>query len=303
MNNPAATLTSLLPDLRAAHAAELGVNNTPAQRFDRIRGDLEAAWKADADTEGLAVAELEARWAYIVDRAFARAKEFPSLRDRLDLSNEPAALPTTLLRPLGRGLDECTHTRMLGALLDRTQNRDLATRLLKAMLDALDAKHAFGEAELASATVEIEPGWDYKRTTVQPDLVISLSSGGVRRLVVIENKIRATDHENQLDSYALLARERDKDALLIYLTPHGAEPELAKQTADDWQKLSYWKLAIAWRRELATSRESGTWTDMLRLYLASILQDVLNVHLPDAPSRGAEARLVDYLHAALGESA
>lgn len=296
------SLTRLMAEARAVHAVEFRSNVTPEQRFERIRSGLQRVWSEDFDGERNAVLELESRWHEITSAAFAQAKDFPALLARLHLQDEPAAMATTLLRPMGRDLDECSHTRILGALLDSSQSGRMACRLLSAMLKVVapTEDRGFDDEALNAATIEVEPEWMMGTRPIYPDLVIRVQTPALSRLMVIENKIRATDHEGQLDSYAECAGREDADAVLIYLTPKGSDPVSAEEP-NRWIRLSYWKLATAWRRELALHNEAGAWTDVLRLYLASVLQDVLGERLPHVPSRAAQLRLVDYVRAALGE--
>jgi hypothetical protein len=134
---------------------------------------------------------------------------------------------------------------------------------------------------------------------VYPDLRIRVRGSTRDKLILIENKIDDVDRENQLRSYAECAfiQHVKDDVTLLYLTPTGAPP-----TSDvgphDWKPISYRNLAIAWRAVLARAAPSPR-TEVLRLYLGTIVQEIWRVRLADATSPGARSQLVPYLRAAL----
>ncbi|WP_437290969.1 PD-(D/E)XK nuclease family protein [Sorangium sp. So ce406] len=264
-------------------------------------------WEQELDRERFNIAALEAQWEAFIGRAFVGAAKFRDLHARLDLAREPGALSVTLLGPLGKERDERSHTRMLRALLDRSASGALAAKLLRALLGVVRGGGAELEvpaASLAEATIEIDPEWRVgpKPRFVYPDLVISVPLPEKRLVVVIENKIDARDHEGQLDAYREYAEQAfdDSEVMLVYLTPRGDEPDAADR-AEPWKLMSYRELAVAWRRVLARETETSAWTEMLRLYLATILQGVLGERILVPPSRAVQARLLPYLEAALGE--
>jgi hypothetical protein len=196
---------------------------------------------------------------------------------------------------------------MLRALLDPAASEALGVKLLRAFLGVVrggGAELDVPVASLGEATVEIDPEWriDPKPRFVYPDLVISVPLPEKRLVVVVENKIDARDHDGQLDSYREYAEQAfdDSEVLLVYLTPRGDEPDAAERP-EPWKLMSYRELAVAWRRVLAREEETSAWTEVLRLYLATILQGVLRERILDPPSRAVQARLLPYLEAAQGE--
>lgn len=290
-----------LADAGAVHAL-LFSKEDAAERFARLRPDLLDVWERELDRERIQVRALEDGWKAFTDRAFAGAARFEELYARLDLAREPAALPVTLLGPLGREQDERSHTRMLGALLDPGVAGELGAKLLRAFLGVVEggeAGDAWTDAEIRRARVEIEPGWrvEGKDRVVYPDLVLFVPRAEAEQVIVVENKINARDHEGQLESYRAYAERHFDTPVLVYLTPGAHSPD-DKEEAEVWASRGYWPVVQAFRRVLVQERDGGAWVEVLRLYLAAILQGVLHVRLHLNPGRAVQATLIPYLEAA-----
>jgi hypothetical protein len=221
---PLTHIKAVVQDAVAAHLREFGEALPPTQHFARLSGDLDAVSRAEFDQEGTDLAILESRWQVITDSAFAKANEFTRLLARIDMSREPAALATTLFGPLNRDLDEVSHTRVIGRLLDSGASGALGAALLRAVMSEVLGPSAASEItdpEIVGAHVKIEPEWCLKRRRqpplyLFPDIVVEISRQPRPLLMVIENKIRARDGDGQLDNYAERARQRvDAEVVLV----------------------------------------------------------------------------------------
>lgn len=266
----------------------------PSAAFARLRGDLLQVWTVVRPEAGL-VAFVESRWATLTSSAFADADAYDRLVPLIDLGSDPAALGVHLLGVISRPRSEVLHTQALGRLINPRCSGLLGQSLLASMLRLCEVE--VRSKDLAHAIVDIHPEYRHGRTQrrIYPDLRVRLGHS----LVLIENKIDDKDREGQLDSYADCVRETPHT--LVYLTPDGSLPVSANSTKS-WHTLSYRALAIAWRGVL--SRVSpGAWTEVLRLYLATVVQEVWGLHWTKNPSRATRARIVPYLRAAAQEIA
>jgi PD-(D/E)XK nuclease superfamily protein len=276
-------------------AAEVLAEERPdgSVAFSRLRDDLLATWRDECGNEDGLVRALEAHWSSLTDAAFAGAAEYDELVIQIDRGWEPAALDASLLALTTSPRNENAHTRAIGALIDPRRAGEVGRSLLRATLGLVN--FTVTDDSLQQAVVDVEPEYRLgrRRRCVYPDLRIQLPNA----VVLIENKIDVHDHHGQLDGYAQCV-SRVERAVLVYLTPDGRRPVAASKP---WMTVSYQELAIAWRRVLRDA-EPGPWTESLRLYLATIVQDVWGVRMNANPSRATRARLVPYLKAAAGDS-
>ena len=113
------------------------------------------------------------------------------------------------------------------------------------------------------------------------DVWIELVEEGRSLFVVIENKVDAGEHGDQLSAYegavwqrARARRHLNFEARLIFLTPDGRPPgdEVDKKL---WIPISYRQLACALACAGRDAPEPGR--SMLMLYTASILRHVLGI--------------------------
>jgi hypothetical protein len=297
MGNMAQAFDRIRTDLQMLSAAR----PTAAKRFARIRDDLlrlhtrsaqRAAFRAAADA--------------FFDRVFA-APDYTNLAEKADRLRDPALLNASLLGCLNRSRRETLHTQALAGLLN-PQRCDHGELLLRAFLN--QAREGLTDGiELKWTTVRAECTLELPRKgrteRPRPDLLFELrgaEGSAPSRVVVVENKIDALDHDNQLDDYSAAASLRYPRAELyfVYLTLHGAAP--AQDVDSSWQTFSYETLALMLRRQLAildrSEAVSHGWRDVLRLYLATIVQDLLQWRIFDQQSRASRWRASRYLQAA-----
>jgi len=250
----AAIFEQLLPDLKEAHDRQF-LQEDALEVFNRLREDLHAAWDDEATTkedEGRIVKELEAVWPALLAAAYEPVKDFDRLLAMINLKTEPAAMDVDLLGVLGRWRDEVSHTQAIAALMNPSRSGDLGVALLRAFVREADRRaEDWSDAALKQARVLPEGTYEILGRAIRPDVVVHIGEGSNSVLVVVENKVDAKDHENQLDDYARWALAQGAGAtLFVYLTPSGLPPTHLKRK-HDWKSMSYSQLATAWRRVLA----------------------------------------------------
>ena len=273
----------------------------PVTRFARVRDDL-----LKVETRAAQRAAFRAGAEGFFERAFA-APDYEELATKVDRATDPASLATNLLRALNRSRRETLHTQALAGLLDpaRCEYGDL---LLRVLLEELQPGLVDGAA-LNYTSVLVEHAIDLPRkgyvARPRPDITLELrmqEKADPHRVVVIENKIDAIDRDGQLDDYAQAMTLRYPQATLhlVYLTIFGSEPTQKLESA--WQCFSYKSLALMLRRQLAIfdlrDGASHGWREILRLYLATIVQDLLRWSIFDQKSRASRWRARGYLQAA-----
>lgn len=297
MENTAQVFDRIRADLVALAATRISLED----RFARMRDDLlkvqtrsaqRAAFCASADA--------------FFERAFA-APDYAVLSKKVDRPMDPAQLDTSLLGSLNRSRRETLHTQALAGLLD-PQRCKHGEMLLTALLNQIREGLTEGIAPKWT-TVRVECAIDLpgrgRTKHPRPDLLFELRSAEAvapSGVLIIENKVDARDHEGQLDDYAEAAKLRYPQAELqfVYLTLRGSAP--TRDIDSSWQTLSYETLALLFRRQLAILDQcegvGHGWCDILRLYLATIVQDLLLWPIFDQQSRSARWRALRYLQAA-----
>jgi hypothetical protein len=179
---------------------------------------------------------------------------------------------------------EVAHTRALAWLLDPSNEHGFDNALVKSMLEKLDwpgRRRAF-----CVRSVEAERFYknsaeeDAGRTDVWLEGLWGDTQGGKPGLIVIEAKIDACEGEEQLRRYDteirrwLGGRRIETDSVCrIFLTADGRKA----RTAEDWEALSFSKLAKAFC-DAANSLRTKPGYHYLCLYIASVLKEIL--HLP-----------------------
>ena len=199
--------------------------------------------------------------------------------------DDPIELPLDLLGPLARTLDETTHTRALAFLLDRTRTHGFGTNVLMELIGRCPkSPKTLRILRLASCAshIPVEPEFRFRtdfsadRSLARCDIRLEVKGTKANAIVIIENKIRHTESDGQLDWYEKHAdkwcdEHHPAEQLLIYLTRHGDEASSSK-----WINLSYLDLACALRQVWMRSKNAhgSSW---LRLYIATIARGLLQI--------------------------
>ncbi|MBU2525609.1 MAG: PD-(D/E)XK nuclease family protein [Bacteroidetes bacterium] len=135
--------------------------------------------------------------------------------------------------------EEQTHSRFIAELLNPKGSHGFGSVFLNEFLNELGEKNHI-KTESANVYVEksIGPRDDLKRTGGKIDILIEDDES---KRIIIENKIYATEQENQLERY----HNFDKSAKLLYLTLYG---ELSESEFDEknYIPISYSEFIINW---------------------------------------------------------
>jgi hypothetical protein len=196
--------------------------------------DLRTVWTEEfggSDEQSL-IAHLEEHWPAFTGAAF---KEERLARDKLNLldARDPLFLDADLLGAINRHRHEPTHTRAIGFLIDPERSGKLGVALLRALLDTVDPQGGWDmcpDDDLRKARIRIEPACELPNgRTASPDLVVRVVAEEGEVLFVIENKVGAFDHEDQLQSYESWANGQKVGRVIrvvqVYLTPEGDPPK------------------------------------------------------------------------------
>lgn len=152
-----------------------------------------------------------------------------TMKDQINLFSDPKfiALEKALMRfngfeILGVELSENRNSNVLAWLLDENGNHGLGRVFLTEFLPTLLCDH---------------PKENEKFTVYREKDHLDITLVSNRRCVVIENKILAADHKNQLRNYRkhIASQYPDKMTEFVYLTPNGSQPKSKGERP-------YWKL-------------------------------------------------------------
>ncbi len=235
-------------------------------------------------------------------------------------AQDPIVIDVDLLSPLGRELKETSHTQALAWLLDPRATHGLGDVALLNFLDYVEALLPDDEdrRQFAAATESVsDAGVLVERAAIgagaradeeelsvsRTDLWLELPAVQPRALVVVEAKIDTAASVGQLARYDELIADRlrslngDPVVVKVYLTPWGAAPP-TDSGGRDWRCGDMFTMAAYLRAGLDDQRGPGG--EYLRLYLATVLQKVLDLRWSDRKARTWERLLFAYLSLSRG---
>lgn len=299
-------ITQLLPLVREA------LDLDAASRPGPIAGDLAAllpavrdALRADDTSTLQEEAALASRVAELLPRLAERLRGiYADTRGRVEKAY-PWTLPPMdwsmdLLSGMAKERSEVTHTQCLAYLLDAKAPHGLGPRVLRELFRLLgrlipgedvferlgaddeDARERLPHVRVfAEQVVEAPIGNSTMLEERRCDLWLELVEERSALVVVIENKIDAGEHDDQLASYeqavwkwARQHRCNTFEQRLVLLTPDGRAPE-GTADHDAWLAVSYKQLAAALAHAARDAPEPGR--TFLYLYVSTILKAVLGV--------------------------
>lgn len=277
------SLRGLFPRIREAVEADAATivatqSEPPKLEIATLIASIRDAFEKDerlfADEDALIakqVSEAIPRLVNGISAAFEEARR--RLLDAAPWALAPLESELDLLSPLGRARQETAHTQFLAWLMDCRHPHGLGVtvlreffRLLGQVIPGEDSFEALSrpteedERRLRSVRVSaeevVEAGHAQPNTgeSRRCDVWIELVEEGRSLIVVIENKVDAGEHGDQLSAYegavwqrARLRRHLNFEARLVFLTPEGRSPgdEADKKL---WTPISYRQLACALAR-------------------------------------------------------
>jgi PD-(D/E)XK nuclease superfamily protein len=304
------SVEGLLPKIRLALDADASgpvggaARESAAELAPLVAAVREALEKDDrlfANEDESIAKQVAAKLPQLVERV---SRELADTRSRL-VKEAPWALAPLdseldLLSPLGKGRQETAHTLYLAYLMDSRRPHGLGVAVLREFFrllgklipgedsfEILSRRTEDSEQRLKAVRVSAEEIVEAEHLSADAhesrrcDIWIELVEEGRSLFVVIENKVDAGEHGDQLSAYegAVWQRARARrhlsfDARLIFLTPDGRPPgdEADKKL---WIPISYRQLAAVLVCASREAPEPGR--SMLVLYTASILRKVLDI--------------------------
>ena len=181
---------------------------------------------------------------------------------------------------LGIARAELQHSAFLAWLLDPRGSHGLRDYFLRTFLfKAAEEASSLGIGDITPLEVD---SWKLSDIEVATErhyidiLVLGRSDGFV---CLIENKIGASEHSNQLSRYLSTVESEYEglDPFPVFLTPDGVEPE-SLADAERYVPFDYGEIADLIERTLKTrgSTISGSVTDFLEQYARSLRRHVVN---------------------------
>jgi PD-(D/E)XK nuclease superfamily len=306
-------LDAVLEEVRVATAADDGDAFT-FENLSAVLQDIRAAMKADRMMAGPEDLELANAVEKMLPEITARISEqHEELRAHLQADASWALTPLDmeldLLGPLAKANHEPTHTRVLSYLLNPSGAHGLGVRVAREFF-VLIGKMIPGEDVFERLSVDTPGNTELLRQIdVRAEQTVSTTEGEFRCdvwlelsdhertvVVVVENKVGAAEHGEQLRAYEdavwEYARRRRKlnfDAKLIYLSPDGRAPT-AEYNQQLWLCVSYLELAATLARAGRDAPEPGR--TFLNLYTSTILR---LMGIPSRPEGIERLRQLPYL--------
>ena len=239
------------------------------------------------------IATLEREWPAIESRLMqtsqAKRAQWDSWRD--SHPDDPIHVAVGLLTPFGRGRDERLLTTGLAFFLDpRESQLGIGKHLLRLFLDGLSQKLGkLPDCDISGALVEAEKrvpvprpskvGPKSARKTAIFDIWIELPSAEPPARILIEAKVDHFVSDDQLSDYEVAAGSiaLGADVHPVLLLADDADVEETSNGHSEWQRIE-WLDVACW---LAPACENPEYPrssrDLLRLYLASILREILEI--------------------------
>ncbi|MFG6468413.1 PD-(D/E)XK nuclease family protein [Pelomonas baiyunensis] len=211
--------------------------------------------------------ENDLRWR-MLGANVQRKSELSSVQRSALLSLE---VEPDLLGPMRELRYEPIHTKLLAYHLDPVNGSELAPQLLEAFLISMSRycqERGYAEPTYApGCEVSVEP----ERTTSKGRVDISISLSNM--LILVENKIDATEGHAQLDRYhdALTELRGARQGLLVYLTLPGAQPPRSRVPC---VHMTFRDVLHAW---LPFSNQADGSSNYLARYLKSIAVGLLEL--------------------------
>jgi hypothetical protein len=202
------------------------------------------------------------------DSLFRMRDELDILRQRAEKDEYQHASRFNIFSLLGVQNNEVnTHSRLLGELLLPSGTHAQGVLFLEKFLEMVaeeDEEFQLPELPLDGEQWQVIP----EQHTVfgYIDLVISSREGGC--LVVIENKIWASEQESQLERYSTWMKTMKAGhpaQALIYLTPDGRDSQTANQAR--YKPLAYRPNIVNWLEECLPKIQAPRVAETIRQYL------------------------------------
>ncbi|ESZ26609.1 PD-(D/E)XK nuclease family protein [Mesorhizobium sp. L2C067A000] len=148
--------------------------------------------------------------------------------------------PLNLFEAVGATRSELRHSNFLAYLLSPSRPHGLGAKALVAVLRSILAQLPANDRPIMTLELlagELDDAIIY-RERANIDILVVLPS--LKLVVAIENKVDAKASDGQLERYSdYLKRDfRDHRQLLVFLTPHGGDPDHGDYAAYDYRQLA-----------------------------------------------------------------
>lgn len=175
-----------------------------------------------------------------------------------------------IFQAIGMARQEIRHSRFLSFLLDPSQNHGLGDKFLKSvLLSAIAAHRSSPVSRLTAAITDCANSLVYCE---RDHFDISVEIPELKLLLVIENKVGATERHEQLAGYRGLARSRYHGYafLGIFLTPEGYRGD-----DEEWVCLSYYEVVEKLRLMVAETNLAPEVSLAITNYIDLIEKEVI----------------------------
>ena len=165
---------------------------------------------------------------------------------------------------------EIRHSNVLAWLLDPNENHTLGDSFVRRLFQYFVKGQERIQKNAMSLLVMDFYSFSVLREWKNIDILMVSEKEKV--IIAFENKIGTTEHDNQLERYKKILNEEypDYSKLLIYLTPEGERP-----SDDEWEVLTYAKIADTLSDICEYSTVSPNILLMIRNYIEVIRRDVM----------------------------
>lgn len=301
-----ASIEQLLPQIREALTKDAGEQPAPiVASVATLLPDIREALAQDEAMSGADDVELARRVSDLLPKLLERLRQtYLDARGRL-AQDFPWTLPPLdwemdLLGSVSKARSETLHTQCLAYLFDSRGTHGLGTRVLREFFRLLGRlvpgedifEHLTADTEgtperlqhvrvVPEHCIKVPIGTGAALEDRRCDLWLDLVEEGRALVVIIENKIDANEHNEQLAAYEQAvwkwAREHRVNTFeqrLVFLTPEGRLPAGAADH-QAWLPISYKQLAAVLAHAARDAPEPGR--TYLLLYVSTLLKSVLGI--------------------------
>ena len=189
-----------------------------------------------------------------------------------------------IFKILNASYKENLHSKFIGELLDPNGSHGQGYLFLNLFLEHINPVLPNFKFNASSANIYLEYNiGSINNSQKQGGRIDLLIKDNEKRLIIIENKIKAKDQPKQLERYYNFAASNSKknNFIILYLTPDGHHPSqesTEKLKKQDYLCISYKKHIIPWLEKcIEATKNKHQLNEVLNQYLQTIKSEILYI--------------------------
>ena len=226
---------------------------------------------------------------------------FASIQKRLEEyrgkhPSSPIFCAATLFGPIDYGRLETATTKALAWLMDPSQPHEFGSDIARRILSLVEPRRSVDHVTRVIPEKIVGKQVKDKHRKRMDIYAEGVWSDQNRWAMVIEAKIDAIESLEQLGHYEEAARD-GREWIGIFLTPEGTSPHTEREAK--WKVLSFRHLAddmlSYYLEQVEVANEKRAGADFLRLFIAGLLRDILELPVPVSSAQNNRFEIADFL--------